>query len=123
MERKPLHEIMAEMLNGNKLTEADNVVGKTDTTIKVDKDIKDPNQEAIDTANIIKSAPTREDPNKDTSEIEDDVDGVADGILVITDPEITSEEFDEVADELQGIVDKSDSGELPFTDKYKGNYI
>ena len=123
MKNKPLHEIMAEMLSGNKLTESDNIVGKTDTTIKVDKNIKDPNQEAIDTANIIKSAPTREDPNKDTSEIEDDVDGIADGILVITDPEITSEEFDEVADELQGIVDKSDSGELPFTDKYKGDYI
>lgn len=123
MEKKPLHEIMAEMLSGSKLTEADNIVGKTDTTIKVDKDVKDPNQEAIDTANIIKSAPTREDPNKDTSEIDDDVDGIADGILVITDPEITSEEFDEVADELQGIVDKSDAGELPFTDKYKGDYI
>lgn len=123
MEKKPLHEIMAEMLSGSKLTEADNIVGKTDTTIKVDKDVKDPNQEAIDTANIIKSAPTREDPNKDTSETDDDVDGIADGILVITDPEITSEEFDEVADELQGIVDKSDAGELPFTDKYKGDYI
>lgn len=123
MEKKPLHEIMAEMLSGSKLTEADNIVGKTDTTIKVDKDVKDPNQEAIDTANIIKSAPTREDPNKDTSVVDDDVDGIADGILVITDPEITSEEFDEVADELQGIVDKSDAGELPFTDKYKGDYI
>lgn len=123
MEKKPLHEIMAEMLSGSKLTEADNIVGKTDTTIKVDKDVKDPNQEAIDTANIIKSAPTREDPNKDTSDVDDDVDGIADGILVITDPEITSEEFDEVADELQGIVDKSDAGELPFTDKYKGDYI
>lgn len=124
MERKPLHEIMAEMLSGEKLTEADNVVGKTDTTIKVDKDVKDPNQEAIDTANIIKSAPTREDPNKDTSKVDDeDVDGLADGILVITDPEITSEEFEEVADELQGIVDKSDAGEVPFTDKYKGDYI
>lgn len=119
---KPLHEIMAQLLSGGKLEE-DNVVGKQDTTIKVDRDIKDPNQELVDTANIIKSAPLVKDPNK-KEEIDDaDVDGIADGILVVTDPEIASEEFEEVADELQGIVDNTEAGELPFTDKYEGDYI
>lgn len=120
---KPLHEIMAQLLSGNKLEE-DNVVGKQSTSIMVDKEVKDLNQEAIDTANIIKSAPMREDPNKKQGEITDeDVDGIADGILVVTDPEISSEEFEEVADELQGIVDNTEAGELPFTDKYEGDYI
>lgn len=120
---KPLHEIMAQLLSGNKLEE-DNVVGKQSTSITVDKEVKDLNQEAIDTANIIKSAPMREDPNKKQDEITDeDVDGIADGILVVTDPEISSEEFEEVADELQGIVDNTEAGELPFTDKYEGDYI
>lgn len=120
---KPLHEIMAQLLSGNKLEE-DNVVGKQSTSITIDKEVKDLNQEAIDTANIIKSAPMREDPNKKQDEITDeDVDGIADGILVVTDPEISSEEFEEVADELQGIVDNTEAGELPFTDKYEGDYI
>lgn len=120
---KALHELMAQMLSGHKVEE-DSVVGKQDTEIKIDKNVKDPNQEAIDTANIIKSAPTRKDPNKTETEIEEeDVDGIADGILVVTDPEITSEEFEEVADELQGIVDNTEAGEVPFTDKYEGDYI
>lgn len=119
---KALHELMAQMLGGHKVEE-DNVIGKQDTEIKIDKNVKDANQEAIDTANIIKSAPTREDPNKTIEEQEDDVDGIADGILVVTDPEITSEEFEEVADELQGIVDNTEAGEVPFTDKYEGDYI
>lgn len=119
---KALHELMAQMLGGHKVEE-DNVVGKQDTEIKIDKNVKDQNQEAIDTANIIKSAPTREDPNKTELEKEYDVDGIADGILVVTDPEITSEEFEEVADELQGIVDNTEAGEVPFTDKYEGDYI
>ena len=113
---KPLHEIMASILGGNK---EDNIIGKQNTTMKVDKEVKKPEEEKVDTADIIKSAPTRPDPNKE----EQDVDGVADGILVVTDPEITSEEFEEVADELQGIVDNSEAGELPYTDKYKGDYI
>lgn len=119
---KALHELIAQMLGGHKVEE-DNVIGKQDTEIKIDKNVKDANQEAIDTANIIKSAPTREDPNKTIEEQEDDVDGIADGILVVTDPEITSEEFEEVADELQGIVDNTEAGEVPFTDKYEGDYI
>ena len=114
---KPLHEIMASILGGNK---EDNIIGKQNTTMKVDKEVKKPEEEKVDTADIIKSAPTRPDPNKAD---EQDVDGVADGILVVTDPEITSEEFEEVADELQGIVDNSEAGELPYTDKYKGDYI
>ena len=121
---KPLHELMAQMLGGMKLEEDDNVVGKHNTSIKIDKDVKAPvkeEREDIDTANIVKSAPTREDPNKPKEE-EDNVDGIADGILVVTDPEITSEEFEEVADELQGIVDNAE-GEVPFTDKYEGDYI
>lgn len=121
---KSLHELMAQMLGKTQKVEEDNVIGKQDTEIKIDKNVKDANQEAIDTANIIKSAPTREDPNKpETEKDEENVDGIADGILVVTDPEITSEEFEEVADELQGIVDNTDVGELPFTDKYEGDYI
>lgn len=122
---KPLHEVMASLLGGGKLEEDNVVVGKHDTTINVDKEIKDPRQEqdSIDTANIIKSAPTRPDPNKKQEVDTQDVDGIADGVLVVTDPEISSEEFEEVADELQGIVDNAEAGELPFTDKYEGDYI
>lgn len=120
---KPLHEIMAELLANNGSQDSDknkNVVGKTNTKVQIEKTDENVVDEKIDTDTIIKSAPFVKDPNGTQDE---QVDGLAKGILVVSDPEITSEDFEEVADELQGIVDKTDAGELPYTDKYKGDYI
>lgn len=124
--KKTLQEIIADMLAG-KNYQSTNVMNDLDTTQNISTDelarrhAEDNQDEEIDTATIIKAQPFVDDING--KQEEDDVDGIADGILVVTDPEISSEEFEEVADELQGIVDETEAGEIPFTDKYEGNYI
>lgn len=50
----------------------------------------------------------------------DEVEGVVDDILVITDPEITSEDYEEVIERAQEIVDDTPEGEIPFDDQYVG---
>lgn len=123
--KKSLQEIVAELLSGQKV-QSTNVMSELDTTQNISTDelskrhAEDNQEEKIDTATIVKSQPFVDDIN---NKQENDVDGIADGILVVTDPEISSEEFEEVADELQGIVDDTEAGEVPFTDKYDGNYI
>lgn len=122
---KSLQELVAELLAGKNI-ESTNVMDKLDTTQNINTDeiarrhAEDNQEEEIDTATIVKSQPFVDDVNNDG---EADVDVIADGIMVVTDPEITSEEYEEVADELQGIVDDTDAGKIPFTDKYDGNYI
>ena len=49
-----------------------------------------------------------------------DVTGLIDDVLVITDPYITSEEYDEVIDRAQEIVETTPEGEIPLDDEYIG---
>lgn len=52
-----------------------------------------------------------------------DVEGLIDDILVVTDPEITSEEYDEVIDRAQEIIEDTPEGEIPFDEDYVGQYL
>lgn len=58
----------------------------------------------------------------DDSEHTDDVDGIVEDILVITDPEITTDEYLELIDRAQEIVEDTPEGNIPFDDEYVGQY-
>lgn len=53
----------------------------------------------------------------------EDVEGVVDDILVITDPEITSDEYDEVIEKAQEIIEDTPEGKIPFDEEYVGEYV
>lgn len=59
----------------------------------------------------------------DDSEEIRDVEGVVDDVLVITDPEITKDEYDEVIERAQEIVEDTPEGDIPFDDEYLGQYL
>lgn len=52
----------------------------------------------------------------------DEVQGIVDDILVVTDPEITSDEYDEVIEKAQEIIEDTPEGEIPFNEDYIGEY-
>lgn len=53
----------------------------------------------------------------------EDVEGIVDGVLVITDPEITPDEYTEVIDRANEIIEDTPEGEVPFNEEYVGEYI
>ena len=52
-----------------------------------------------------------------------DVEGVVDDVLVITDPEITKDEYEEVIERAQEIVEDTPEGDIPFDEEYVGQYL
>lgn len=53
----------------------------------------------------------------------EDVEGIVDGVLVITDPEITPDDYTEVIDRANEIIEDTPEGEVPFNEEYVGEYI
>lgn len=52
----------------------------------------------------------------------DSVDGLIDDVLVVTDPEISSDEYDELIDRAQEIVDDTPEGDIPVDDEFIGQF-
>lgn len=59
----------------------------------------------------------------DDEEVIRDVEGVVDDVLVITDPEISKDEYEEVIERAQEIVEDTPEGDLPFDEDYIGQYL
>lgn len=53
----------------------------------------------------------------------DDVEGLMDGVLIITDPNIDKDEYEELIDRANEIIEDTPEGELPLDDSYIGEYI
>lgn len=53
----------------------------------------------------------------------DDVEGLVDNILVVTDPKINTEEYEEVIERAQEIVEDTPEGEIPFDEEWEGQYL
>lgn len=51
------------------------------------------------------------------------VDGIVGDVLVITDPEITTEEYDELIERAQELVEETPEGDIPFMEDYLGEYL
>lgn len=58
---------------------------------------------------------------KDDTEIKD-IEGLVDDVLVVTDPEITIDEYNEVIDRACEILEDTPEGDLPLDPKYLGEY-
>ena len=52
-----------------------------------------------------------------------DVEGVVDDILVITDPEITKDEYEDVIERAQEIIEDTPEGDIPFDEEYLGQFL
>lgn len=59
----------------------------------------------------------------DDSKDIDDVEGLVDNILVVTDPKVNSEEYEEVIERAQEIVEDTPEGEIPFDEEWEGQYL
>lgn len=59
------------------------------------------------------------DDSKDINEVE----GLVDNILVVTDPKINTEEYEEVIERAQEIVEDTPEGEIPFDEEWEGQYL
>lgn len=52
----------------------------------------------------------------------DNVEGIIDDVLVITDPEVNTDEYDEIIERAQEIVEETPEGNIPLDDEYIGQY-
>ena len=59
----------------------------------------------------------------DDSKDVDEVEGLVDNILVVTDPKVNSEEYEEVIERAQEIVEDTPEGEIPFDEEWEGQYL
>ena len=59
---------------------------------------------------------------KDNTEV-DDVEGLVDDVLVVTDPEITTDEYNEVIERAEEIIEDTPEGEIPLDPTYLGEYL
>ena len=59
----------------------------------------------------------------DDSKDIDDVEGLVDNILVVTDPKVNTEEYEEVIERAQEIVEDTPEGEIPFDEEWEGQYL
>ena len=64
-----------------------------------------------------------EDLKDKPEDIEKDVEGVVDGILVVVDPDIDTEGYEEVIEHAQEIIEDTPEGEIPFLEDYVGQFI
>lgn len=64
-------------------------------------------------------------PGKDIEEIEepDEAEGIMDGIIVVTDPETDTKDYEEIIEKAQDIMENTPEGEIPFDEEYLGQYM
>lgn len=63
------------------------------------------------------------DELKNINDNQDEVDGIMDSVIVITDPEVSKDEYQEIIDKAQEIVEDTPEGEIPFDEEYLGGYL
>lgn len=59
---------------------------------------------------------------KDDTEVED-IEGLVDDVLVVTDPEITTDEYNEVIERADEIIENTPEGDIPLDPTYLGEYV
>ena len=59
---------------------------------------------------------------KDDEEV-NDVEGIIDDVLVVTDPEITTDEYNEVIERAEEIIEDTPEGDIPLDPTYLGEYL
>lgn len=116
-------ELFKDWFNNNDYINIDRNANRVKEDIKVKKENKRISleeatlQALADEANSI--------PNKDIEDIEepDEAEGVMDGIIVVTDPETDTKDYEEIIEKAQDIMENTPEGEIPFDEEYLGQYM
>lgn len=59
----------------------------------------------------------------DERDTTDGVDGIMDGVIVVTDPEIDTEQYNELIDRADELVEDTPEGEIPMSEDYLGQFV
>lgn len=116
-------ELFKDWFNNNDYINIDRNANRVKEDIKVKKENKKISleeatlQALADEANSI--------PNKDIEDIEepDEAEGIMDGIIVVTDPETDTKDYEEIIEKAQDIIENTPEGEIPFDEEYLGQYM
>ena len=116
-------ELFKDWFNNNDYINIDRNADRVKEDIKVKKENKKISLEEATLQAL--AAEANSIPGKDIEEIEepDEAEGIMDGIIVVTDPETDTKDYEEIIEKAQDIMENTPEGEIPFDEEYLGQYM
>lgn len=116
-------ELFKDWFNNNDYINIDRNADRVKEDIKVKKENKKISLEEATLQAL--AAEANNIPDKDIEEIEepDEAEGIMDGIIVVTDPETDTKDYEEIIEKAQDIMENTPEGEIPFDEEYLGQYM
>lgn len=116
-------ELFKDWFNNNDYINIDRNANRVKEDTKVKKENKKISLEEATLQAL--AAEANSIPNKDIEEIEepDEAEGIMDGIIVVTDPETDTKDYEEIIEKAQDIMENTPEGEIPFDEEYLGQYM
>ena len=116
-------ELFKDWFNNNDYINIDRNADRVKEDIKVKKENKKISLEEATLQALAAEANSISD--KDIEEIEepDEAEGIMDGIIVVTDPETDTKDYEEIIEKAQDIMENTPEGEIPFDEEYLGQYM
>ena len=116
-------ELFKDWFNNNDYINIDRNADRVKEDIKVKKENKKISLEEATLQAL--AAEANSIPNEDIEEIEepDEAEGIMDGIIVVTDPETDTKDYEEIIEKAQDIMENTPEGEIPFDEEYLGQYM
>lgn len=116
-------ELFKDWFNNNDYINIDRNANRVKEDTKVKKENKKISLEEATLQALAAEANSISD--KDIEEIEepDEAEGIMDGIIVVTDPETDTKDYEEIIEKAQDIMENTPEGEIPFDEEYLGQYM
>ena len=116
-------ELFKDWFNNNDYINIDRNANRVKEDTKVKKENKKISLEEATLQAL--AAEANSIPDKDIEEIEepDEAEGIMDGIIVVTDPETDTKDYEEIIEKAQDIMENTPEGEIPFDEEYLGQYM
>ena len=116
-------ELFKDWFNNNDYINIDRNANRVKEDTKVKKENKKISLEEATLQAL--AAEANSIPNEDIEEIEepDEAEGIMDGIIVVTDPETDTKDYEEIIEKAQDIMENTPEGEIPFDEEYLGQYM
>lgn len=116
-------ELFKDWFNNNDYINIDRNANRVKEDTKVKKENKKISLEEATLQAL--AAEANSIPDKDIEEIEepDEAEGIIDGIIVVTDPETDTKDYEEIIEKAQDIMENTPEGEIPFDEEYLGQYM
>ena len=116
-------ELFKDWFNNNDYINIDRNADRVKEDIKVKKENKKISLEEATLQAL--AAEANSIPDKDIEEIEepDEAEGIMNGIIVVTDPETDTKDYEEIIEKAQDIMENTPEGEIPFDEEYLGQYM